>query len=173
MMKLNVRYLPANYSQTHVSVNTLFARKCLTACLERSRPANPYCCFSSKLLDKFLVRLVLVGTALQVTGQSLFPRDLQNPTGVALVKQLFALHVILCCVTWGRAVESIFWRLLLVSRNVSLGITTRYVLDGPRIESRKRQGSSHPSRFTFVPIFPAVQRVPKLFPEVKTAEVWL
>ena len=50
----------------------------------------------------------------------------------------------------------------IVGRNSSVGIPTRYGLDGPGIESRWGARSPHPSRPTLVPTQSPVQWVPDL-----------
>jgi hypothetical protein len=51
----------------------------------------------------------------------------------------------------------------------SVGIATRYGLDGPRIESRCEQVLPHPSRPALGRTQPPIQRVTALFPEGKAA----
>ena len=51
----------------------------------------------------------------------------------------------------------------------SVGIATRYGLDGPRIETRRRQHFPHPSRPALGPIQPPVKWVPGLFLRGKAA----
>jgi hypothetical protein len=52
---------------------------------------------------------------------------------------------------------------LVVGRDSSVGIATRYGLDGPEIESRWRQDFPHPSRPALGPIQPPIQWIPGLF----------
>jgi hypothetical protein len=59
-----------------------------------------------------------------------------------------------------------------VGRDSSVGIATRYVLDGPGIESRWRRDFPQPSRPTLEPTQPPVQWVPRLFPGGKAAGAW-
>jgi len=53
-------------------------------------------------------------------------------------------------------------RYMLVGRDSSVGIATRYGLDGPRIESRWEAKLSHLSRPALGPTQPPVQWVPGL-----------
>jgi hypothetical protein len=53
------------------------------------------------------------------------------------------------------------------SRDSSVGIATRYGLDGPGIESRWQQDFPHPSRPVLRPTQPLIQWVPGLSREVK------
>ena len=59
------------------------------------------------------------------------------------------------------------YRCLLVGRHSSVGIATRYGLDGPGIESRRGRDFLHPSRPALGPTQPPIQGVPGLSPEVK------
>jgi hypothetical protein len=52
--------------------------------------------------------------------------------------------------------------LLIVGRNSSLGMASRYGLDGPGIESRWWRGFQHPSRPALGPSQPPIQWVPGL-----------
>jgi hypothetical protein len=54
-----------------------------------------------------------------------------------------------------------------VGQDSSVGVATRYGLDGPGIESRWRRDFPHPSRPAVWPAQPPVQWVPGLFPRVK------
>jgi hypothetical protein len=56
---------------------------------------------------------------------------------------------------------------VIIRRDSSVGIATRYWLDGPGIESRWRQDFPYPSRPTLGPTQLSVQWVPGLFPAVK------
>jgi len=58
-------------------------------------------------------------------------------------------------------------RIVSVGRDSSVGIATRYGLDGPGIESRWRRDFPHPSRPALEPTKPPIQWVPVLFPGVK------
>ena len=59
-----------------------------------------------------------------------------------------------------------------VPRDSSVGIVTRYGLDGPGIESRWRRDFPHPSRPALGPTQPPIQWVPGLFPGGKAAGAW-
>jgi len=54
-----------------------------------------------------------------------------------------------------------------VGRDSSVGVATRYGLDGPGIESRWRRDFPHPSRPALRPTQPPVQLIPGLFAGVK------
>ena len=54
-----------------------------------------------------------------------------------------------------------------VGRDSSVGIATRYELDGPGIESRWRRDFQQPSRPALGPTQPPIQWVPGLFPGLK------
>jgi hypothetical protein len=54
-------------------------------------------------------------------------------------------------------------------RDSSVGIATRYGLDGPGIESRCGRDFPHQSRPALGPTQPPIQWVPGLFPGVKAA----
>jgi hypothetical protein len=54
----------------------------------------------------------------------------------------------------------------------SVGIATRYGLDGPGIESRWRRDIPHLSRPALGPTQPPIQWVPGLFPGSKAAGAW-
>ena len=56
--------------------------------------------------------------------------------------------------------------------NSSVGIATRYGLDGPGIESRCGRNFPHPSRPALGPTQPPIQWVPGLFPGGKPAGAW-
>ena len=49
-----------------------------------------------------------------------------------------------------------------MGRDSSVGIETRYGLDGPGIESRRRRDFSHPSRPALEPTQPPIQWAPGL-----------
>ena len=55
----------------------------------------------------------------------------------------------------------------LINIKVSVGIATRYRLDGPGIESRWRRDIPQPHRPSLGPTQPPVQRVVGFFPGVK------
>jgi hypothetical protein len=57
-------------------------------------------------------------------------------------------------------------------RDSSVGIATRYGLDGPEIESRWGRDFPQPSRPALGPTQPPVQWVPGLFPGSKAAGAW-
>ena len=59
-----------------------------------------------------------------------------------------------------------------VGRDNSVGIATRYRLDGPGIQCRWGQDFPHPSTLTLWPSQPPIQPVPGLFPGGKAAGVW-
>ena len=59
-----------------------------------------------------------------------------------------------------------------VGRDSSVGIATRYGLDGPRVEFRWGRDFSHPSRPDLGPTQPPIQWVPGLFSGSKAAGVW-
>ena len=61
---------------------------------------------------------------------------------------------------------------LLVGRFSSIGIATRYGLDGPGIESRLGRNFLHPLGPALGPTHPLVQWLPALFPGGKAAEAW-
>jgi hypothetical protein len=52
------------------------------------------------------------------------------------------------------------------------GVTTRYELDDPGIESRWGKDYHHPSKQALGPTQPPVQRVRGLFPRDKVARTW-
>jgi hypothetical protein len=60
----------------------------------------------------------------------------------------------------------------LLGRDSSVGIATRYVLDGPGIESRWGRDFKDPSRPALGPTQPPIQCVPGLFPGGKAAGAW-
>ena len=53
---------------------------------------------------------------------------------------------------------------LVVDRDSSVGIVTRYELEGPGIESRWQRDFLHTSRLSLWPTQPPVQWVTRLFP---------
>jgi hypothetical protein len=59
-----------------------------------------------------------------------------------------------------------------VGRDSSVGLATRYGLDGPGIESRWRRDFPHPSRLALGPTQPPIHGVPGLFPGGKAAGAW-
>jgi len=59
-----------------------------------------------------------------------------------------------------------------VGRDNSVGIATRYGVDGPGIESRWKRDFPYLSRPALGPTKPPVQWVPSLFPGGKAAGVW-
>ena len=63
-------------------------------------------------------------------------------------------------------------RIVSVGRDGTVGIATRYGLDGPGIESRWRRDFPHPSRPALGPTQPPIQWVPGLFPGCKTTGAW-
>ena len=62
--------------------------------------------------------------------------------------------------------------LFTVGRDSSVGIATRYGLDGPGIESQWGQDFPHPSRPAMAPTQPPIQWVPGLLPGDKAAGAW-
>ena len=60
----------------------------------------------------------------------------------------------------------------LVGRDNSVGIATRYGLDGSGIESRWGRDFPHPSRLTLGLTQPPVQWIPGLFPGGKADGAW-
>jgi hypothetical protein len=61
--------------------------------------------------------------------------------------------------------------LLVVGRDSSVCIATRYGMEGPGIECRLWRDFSHPSRPALGPLQPPIQRVPGL-PGGKAAGAW-
>jgi hypothetical protein len=61
---------------------------------------------------------------------------------------------------------------VLVGRDSSVGIATRYGLDGPGIESRCGRDFSHSYRPALRPTQPPIQWVPGLFPGSKAGGAW-
>jgi hypothetical protein len=59
-----------------------------------------------------------------------------------------------------------------VSRDSSVGIATRYGLDGPGIESQWVRDFPHPSRPTLGPNQPSIQWAPGPFPRGRAAGAW-
>jgi hypothetical protein len=64
------------------------------------------------------------------------------------------------------------YKMHLVGRDSSVGIVTRYGLDGPGIESRWGRDFPQQSRPSLGPTQRPVQWVPGLFPEGKAAGAW-
>ena len=60
----------------------------------------------------------------------------------------------------------------IVGRDSSVGIATRYGLDGPGIESRWWRDFPQPFRPALGPNQPPVKRLPCLFPRGKAAGAW-
>jgi hypothetical protein len=60
----------------------------------------------------------------------------------------------------------------IVGRDSSVGIATRYGLEGPGIESQWRRDFPQPSRPSLGPTQPPVQWVPGIFPGSKAAGAW-
>ena len=65
-----------------------------------------------------------------------------------------------------------YYVLFVVGRDSSVGIATRYELDGPGIKSLWGRDFQHPSRPTLGPTKPPIQWVPSLFPGGKAAGEW-
>ena len=63
-------------------------------------------------------------------------------------------------------------RVISMGRDSSVGIATRYWLDGAEIESRSGRDFPHPSRPALGPTQPPIQLVPGLFPGGKAAGAW-
>ena len=61
---------------------------------------------------------------------------------------------------------------ILDGRDSSVGIATRYELDGPGIESRWRRNFPHLSRQALGPTQPPTQWVPGLFSGGKATAAW-
>ena len=59
-----------------------------------------------------------------------------------------------------------------MGRDSSVGIKTRYGLDGPEFESRWGRDFPHPSRPAVGPTQTPIQWVPGLFPGGKAAAAW-
>jgi hypothetical protein len=59
-----------------------------------------------------------------------------------------------------------------VGRDSSVGIATRYELDGPGIEFRWGRDFLQPSRPVLGPTQPPIQWVPGLFPRGKATGAW-
>ena len=83
---------------------------------------------------------------------------------------------VLCCSVLGRfrvqnsltePTDLVTYTGFLVDRVGSVGIPTRYGLDGPRIESHWRRDFPHPCRPALGPTQPPIQLVPALSPGVK------
>ena len=69
--------------------------------------------------------------------------------------------------------KALFVRLSFVlGRDSSVGLATRYGLDGPGIEFRWGRGFSQPSRAALGPTQPPIQWVTGLFPGGKAAGAW-
>jgi hypothetical protein len=65
-----------------------------------------------------------------------------------------------------------YYTLIPMGRDSSVGIATRYGLDGPGIESRWGRDFLQPSRPALGPTQTPIQWVPGLFPGGKTAGAW-
>ena len=63
--------------------------------------------------------------------------------------------------------------ILISGRDSSVGIVTRYGLDGARLESRWGRDFPHPSRPALGPTQPPIQLIPSLFLGGKAAGAWL
>ena len=71
-----------------------------------------------------------------------------------------------------KATDVILLYCLHVGRDSSVGIATRYAMDGPGIESRCRRDFPHPSRPVLWPTLPPIQWVLGL-PGGKAVGAWL
>ena len=63
-------------------------------------------------------------------------------------------------------------QVLKVGRDSSVGIATRYELDGPEIESRWGRDFQHPSRPALGTTQPPIQWVPGIFPGGNASGAW-
>ena len=104
-----------------------------------------------------------MSAALQLVRNATFRRSVVSDVRVDVVKEmpvadtLYKYGYILC---------------IYMGRDSSVGIATRYGLDGPGIESRWGRDFPHQSRPALGPTQPPVQWVPSLFLGGKAAGAW-
>jgi hypothetical protein len=116
------------------------------------------CCFANRYTCQTQLHSFLPATT--STNQASALWNTQNSLRFAtfiLLATLFSITYNCCQMGW----------------NSSVGIATRYGLDGPGIESRwEGRDFPHPSRPALGPIQPTIQWVPGLFPGGKVAGAW-
>jgi len=83
-------------------------------------------------------------------------------------------HSVFSSASFTRAMKSrrIRWAGYAADRDSSVGIATRYELEGPGIKSQWVRDFPHPSRPTLGSVQPPIQWVPGLYPGNKTAGAW-